>query len=245
MTHAVVSQQFGMSEMQQMANAFAKSQFFGVKTPEQAFALMLIAQAEGRHPATIAQEYDVIQGRPALKSMSALARFQTAGGTIQWTERTDKRCAAVFSHPQGGELEVSWDWTRASAAGLTGKDNWKKFPAQMLSARVVAEGVRAVFPACLNGFYLAEEVKDFDPPRGRIQNQEPSAPIEPEQVQMADPVRVERLMAAIAALNVSEDEIDEVLAGEKVLEMTYPTFVKMSELYKLHAAKQEPKEGAE
>jgi hypothetical protein len=32
----------------------------------------------------------------------------------------------------------------------------------MLSARVVAEGVRAVFPACLNGVYLAEEVQDFD-----------------------------------------------------------------------------------
>ena len=32
----------------------------------------------------------------------------------------------------------------------------------MLSARVVAEGVRAVFPACLNGVYLAEEVADFD-----------------------------------------------------------------------------------
>ena len=32
----------------------------------------------------------------------------------------------------------------------------------MLSARVVAEGVRAVFPACLCGVYLAEEVADFD-----------------------------------------------------------------------------------
>ena len=26
----------------------------------------------------------------------------------------------------------------------------------------MAEGVRAVFPACLNGVYLAEEVQDFD-----------------------------------------------------------------------------------
>jgi hypothetical protein len=32
----------------------------------------------------------------------------------------------------------------------------------MLSARVVAEGVRACYPACLNGVYLAEEVQDFD-----------------------------------------------------------------------------------
>ncbi|CAB4152665.1 hypothetical protein UFOVP602_17 [uncultured Caudovirales phage] len=236
----VVNQQFGMSEMQQMAKAFAASQFFGVKTQEQAFALMLIAQAEGRHPATIAQEYDVIQGRPALKSLSALARFQTAGGTIQWTERTDKRCAAIFSHPQGGELEVCWDWARASAAGLTGKDNWKKFPAQMLSARVVAEGVRAVFPACLNGFYLAEEVKDFEPRKpSQIQSQAPI--VETESIQMADQVRVERLMTAIAALEIPEDEIDAALNGEKVLEMTYQTFLAVGELYKKYA----PKEGAD
>jgi hypothetical protein len=51
---------------------------------------------------------------------------------------------------------------RANAAGLTGKATWRQYPDQMLSARVVAEGVRAVFPACLNGVYLAEEVQDFD-----------------------------------------------------------------------------------
>lgn len=158
---------FPTNEVKQMAQAVACSGLFGVKSPEQAFALMLVAQAEGRHPATVAQEYDIIQGRPALKSQSALARFQAAGGRIQWTERTDSACAAIFAHPSGGELEIRWDMARAQAAGLTGKDNWRKFPAQMLSARVVAEGVRAVFPACLNGVYLSEEVQDFDPPKPR------------------------------------------------------------------------------
>ena len=69
----------------------------------------------------------------------------------------------MLSHPQGGECEITWSLERATKAGLTGKDNWKKFPAQMLSARVVAEGVRAVFPACLNGLYIAEEVQDMEP----------------------------------------------------------------------------------
>lgn len=104
-----------------------------------------------------------IQGRPALKSQATLARFQAAGGRIQWTKRSDTECSAVFSHPQGGDCEITWSIERASKAGLVGKDNWKKFPAQMLSARVVAEGVRAVFPACLNGLYIAEEVQDMEP----------------------------------------------------------------------------------
>ncbi len=148
-----------MSEIKQMAGVMAT--LFN-KKPEDLMALMLLAQAEGKHPAIAAQEYDIINGRPALNSKSALARFQSAGGTISWTKRTDTEASAVFSHKAGGSLEITWTMDRAKNAGLTTKDNWRKFPAQMLSARVVAEGVRAVFPACLSGLYTVEEVQDFD-----------------------------------------------------------------------------------
>lgn len=171
MNQITTTHEYPIQEVERMAKAIAGCGLFGVKTPDQAFALMLIAQAEGRHPATVAQDYDIIQGRPALKSQSALARFQAAGGRIQWTERGPTACAAEFAHPQGGTLTIRWTMERAQAAQLTGKDNWRKFPDQMLSARVVAEGVRAVFPACLNGVYLAEEVADFDTPRAPIRTE--------------------------------------------------------------------------
>lgn len=153
---------YAMNDLTVMAKAISKSNLFGIKEESQVFALMLIAQAEGKHPATVAQEYDIIQGRPAIKSQNALARFQTAGGSIQWLKRSDTEAEAEFIHAQGGRVVINWTIERAKAAMLTGKDNWKKFPAQMLSARVVAEGVRACFPACLNGLYLSEEVRDFD-----------------------------------------------------------------------------------
>jgi len=158
---AVINNQ-SVSDIEIMAKAITKSGLFGIKTPDQAVALMLVAQSEGRHPASVASEFDIIQGRPALKSQAALARFQAAGGKIQWTSRGPSKCSAKFSHAQGGELEITWTMERAQSAGLTGKATWKQYPDQMLSARVVAEGVRAVFPACLNGVYLAEEVQDFD-----------------------------------------------------------------------------------
>lgn len=145
-----------------MAKAITKSGLFGIKSPEQAVALMLVAQSEGRHPASVASEFDIIQGRPALKSQAALARFQAAGGKIQWVERTDSKASAKFSHAQGGELLVEWTIEQARDAGLTNKQTWKQYARAMLSARVVAEGVRACYPACLNGVYLAEEVQDFD-----------------------------------------------------------------------------------
>lgn len=147
------------NEIEKMAAVLSKNKMFG-KTLEEMLPLMLIAQAEGKHPALAAQEWDIIQGRPALKSTSALARFQNAGGKVQWTTRTDTKAAATFSHPAGGTVEIVWTIDRAKQAQLTGKDNWRKFPAQMLSARVAAEGVRACFPAALSGFYVCEEVED-------------------------------------------------------------------------------------
>lgn len=150
------------ADIRSMAEVMGKTGMFG-KTPEQLLPLMLIAQAEHKHPAIAAQEYDIIQGRPAINSKSALARFQAAGGRIQWGDRTDAVCTATFAHPQGGELTITWTMDRAQKAGLTNKDNWKKYPTQMLSARVIAEGVRAVFPACLSGMYTAEEVQDMPP----------------------------------------------------------------------------------
>jgi hypothetical protein len=75
--------------MQTMAGALAKSGLFGVKTSDQALALMLVAQAEGRHPGSVASDYHIIQGRASLKSDSMLARFQQAGGRVEWHDPTN------------------------------------------------------------------------------------------------------------------------------------------------------------
>lgn len=188
----------GVNDLQVMAKAMADTKMFGFKTQPEAFALMLIAQAEGRHPATIAQDYDVIQGRPAIKSSAALARFQLAGGTVRWIASNATEAEAEFSHPKGGTLAIRWDMARAAAAQLAGKDNWKKFPDQMLRARCASEGVRAVFPACLNGMYVSEEVQDFEPrePRSepRAQNQRKLDPAKA--VDQAPPPPVDPVQAA-------------------------------------------------
>lgn len=149
-------------DMERMAKAIADSGLFGVTEPTKAFALMLVAQAQGLHPAQAAMDYNVIQGRPALKADAMMARFQKSGGKVDWSDYTDTKVTGVFSHPQGGSVEVSWDMDRAKAAGLGGKDNWKKWPRQMLRARVISEGIRTTFPGVTSGFYAEEEVQDFD-----------------------------------------------------------------------------------
>ncbi len=151
-----------VSDIEKMATAIASSNFFGMKTKEQAMALMFIAQAEGKHPATAAQEYHVIQGKPALKADAMMARFQAAGGKVEWKEYTDKEVTGVFSHAQGGSVTITWTIEMATAAKLTGKDTWKQYPRQMLRARVISEGIRTVYPGVAVGVYTPEEVQDFD-----------------------------------------------------------------------------------
>jgi len=160
-----VNTQVALGDMQVMASAIVKSGLFGMKTPDQALALMIVATAEGRHPGSVASDYHIIQGRASLKADSMLARFQQSGGRVEWHDHTNEMVSATFSHPQGGSLRIDWDMARARSAGLGTKDNWRSYPRQMLRARVISEGVRAVFPAVLNGMYTPEEVQEFDAPR--------------------------------------------------------------------------------
>ena len=146
-----------------MAQAIAESKLFGIQTPAQALALGLLCQAEGRHPAEAARDYHIIGGKPSLKSEAMLARFQQAGGRVEWHEYTHESVSGTFSHPQGGTLKVSWTIKDAERAGLTGNPTWKKFPRQMLKARCISEAVRGIFPGVLSGLYAPEEVQEFGP----------------------------------------------------------------------------------
>jgi hypothetical protein len=156
-----VQNQIAMTDMERMAQSIAKSGLFGMKNADQAIALMIVAQSEGRHPGSVAKEYHIIQGRPALRSDAMLARFQASGGSVKWGERTDKSVTGTFSHAQGGDLTLTWTIDDAKRAGIYG-NQWLKYPRQMLTARVISEGVRAVFPAVVAGVYTPEEVQDFD-----------------------------------------------------------------------------------
>lgn len=150
-----------VQDIERMAQAVASSNMFGIKNVEQGVALMLIAQAEGMHPAIAARDYHVVQNRPVLKADAMLARFQQAGGSVAWKVYTDTEVTGIFTHPQGGSLELTWTFEQAKKIGLTGKDNWRNYPRAMLRARVISEGIRTVYPGCVVGVYTPEEVEDF------------------------------------------------------------------------------------
>lgn len=160
--HSTPAPRRSFDEIMRMAETIAKSRLFGVTQVDQVVALMLMAEAEGRHVASAMQDYSVIQGKPSLKAEAMLARFQQAGGKVKWTCLTDERVAAIFSHAQCEPVEIDWDLDRAKRAQLA-NPMWKKYPRQMLRARVISEGVRTAYPGVLGGLYAPEEQIDFEP----------------------------------------------------------------------------------
>lgn len=191
-----------------MAKAIAESKLFGIQTPAQALALGLLCQAEGRHPAEAARDYHIINGKPSLKSEAMLARFQQAGGKVDWHEYTHESVSGTFTHPQGGSLKVSWTMQDATRAGLTGNPTWKKFPRQMLKARCISEAVRGIFPGVLSGLYAPEEVQEFTPVQ---------AVTEPEPLQIEEPKEEpkQEIPEQISAINLMDRLLSEKTKTQK------------------------------
>lgn len=145
-----------------MAKRVFQSGMFGAKNENQIYALMLISEAEGIHPMKAVQQYHIINGKPALKSNEVLARFQKSGGKVKWIQSNDEVAEATFYHEQGGEITLKWDIEKAKKAGIYDSNpTWKKYPSNMLRARLVTDGVNAVYPVCLGGAITESQAQDI------------------------------------------------------------------------------------
>lgn len=204
-----------VNDLQVMAVSIAKSGLFGAKNPDQALALMLIAQAEGMHPAIAARDYDIIQGRPAKKAEAMLRDFLASGGRVEWHELSDAKADATFSHPAGGTVRIDWDMERAKRAGLTSKDNWNKFRRAMLRSRCVSEGIRTVCPSATSGMYAPEEA-------GEIPEVAPPPLTRPEPKDMGEAVVVPLLGDVIAQIEAAQtsDDLDALRDAIRALPQT-------------------------
>jgi len=222
-----------VNEISQMANAVAKSGLFGVKTPEQAMALMLVAQAEGLHPAMAARDYHVIQGKPSLKADAMMARFQAAGGSVSFDTYTEEAVKATFKHPQGGQLELEWTIEMARKAGLTNKDVWKQYPRAMLRSRVISEGIRTIFPGVAVGVYTPEEIENFDVKISKEKKVKGEQEIIKEGCSDQEKIESEMMDNFLDEISLAQNEIDfEVLATQYKNEFSPQSKTKYKQIVK-------------
>jgi hypothetical protein len=198
-------------QMERMAHSLVKSRMFGLENVDQAMSLMAIAQSEGRHPATIARDFHIIEGKPAKKPEAMLRDFVAGGGRVEWHALDDTVADATFSHPAGGTVRITWDMPRAMNAGLLGRkgDMYKKYPRAMLRSRTVSEGIRSVGPFATSGVYTPDEVRDMAveatmsndlDPQPEIKDVSPGRPGQPRK--LAEGVVADHLAAIDAAADL-------------------------------------------
>ena len=158
-----------MSAIKTLGRSIFLSGIFGLDKPEQGEILAMQCMVEKKSPLELARTYHFIQGQLAIRSDALLAKFHQAGGTVDWTERTDEKVKATF-RKGSSSADIVADLKEYVGNGTALgkdkqlKDNWKKWPRRMLTARAISEGVRLIAPECCFGTYTVEEL-DATPSR--------------------------------------------------------------------------------
>lgn len=158
-----------MSAIKTLGLSIFKSGIFGLDKPEQGEILAMQCMVEKKSPLELARTYHFIQGQLAIRSDALLAKFHQAGGSVDWTERTDEKVRATFRKGTASadivaDLKEYVGNGTALGKDKQLKDNWKKWPRRMLTARAISEGVRLIAPECCFGTYTVEEL-DATPSR--------------------------------------------------------------------------------
>jgi len=160
-----------LAAIKTLGGAIFKSGIFGLDKPEQGEILAMQCLAERKSPLELARTYHFIQGQLAIRSDALLAKFHQIGGSVEWTNRSDLCVIATFRKGKSEAVitasikEYIENGTATKADGKTLKDNWKKWPRRMLTARAISEGVRLIAPECCFGVYVAEEIVDANIPQ--------------------------------------------------------------------------------
>lgn len=154
-----------------------------VQTPEAAFAIIATGRELGLTAMQSLRSIHVIEGKPTLSADLILALVKSRRDVCAWfmlVESTDQ--VAHYRTQRIGEPEptnMSFTIDDAQRAGVTGKDNWRKYPAAMLRARCIAALSRAVYPDLTLGIYESDELEPAPPvqvPEGQRYTAQP-API--------------------------------------------------------------------
>ncbi len=155
----------------------------GVQRPEAAFAIIAAGRELGLTAMQSLRSIHIIEGKPTLSADLVAALCKSRPDICQYfrlVESTDK--VARYETLRRGEpcpTPMSFTWEDATRAGVTGKDNWKKYPAAMLRARCITALARAVYPDLAMGVYDPDEVTPEPVYAGPAQVISPVAKTEP------------------------------------------------------------------
>ena len=105
----------------------------------------------------------VVNGRTSMSAELMRERAIGAGYRIEIASEDAEQCAVAIWHISDPDYrhEETFLMEDARKAGLAGKDNWKKYPKQMMRARATANAVRWFAPQALAGCVERNEAEDI------------------------------------------------------------------------------------
>lgn len=180
------------------------------RDPEADMMVVLLAAHDlGLNATTALQKIHVIDGKPSMAAEMMRMLIRRDGHDI-WSEverdDDDKAVAVTWygtrkDDPNQRVHEGRYTLTDATLAHLLGKDNWKKQPEDMLSARATSRLARKAFEDCLAGVsYTPEEITI-------VENEAPSATVAATSDAPLSEQHLEGLRATIGKLTDNEQEI--------------------------------------
>jgi hypothetical protein len=144
------------------------------KKPNEALLVAMKANDMGLSFTEALEQVYVINGKTAIQGQLMLSKIRKEGHRV--TIKENSKTKAVIECQRKDEKDPSlwsFDLEDAKAANLLSKDNWRKYPSDMLLWRAVARACRFQFSDCVGGSaHLPDEigvdeerdVSNFTPP---------------------------------------------------------------------------------
>ena len=144
--------------LQKVAVGLFKSGMFpNAKNEFGAFAIVEYGHELGIPPMMALKNINIISGQLACNAQLMLSMAMSRGVTYRVISETDKGATIEFKR---GDItyKATFNEDDAKAAGLTGKDNWKKYARDMYFWRAAAKGIRRIAPDAVLGLYTKDEI---------------------------------------------------------------------------------------
>jgi hypothetical protein len=155
-----IYQQF--DQLEKAARALQASGYFkDVTTQAQAIVKVMAGAELGLPPFASMTGIHIIQGKPVLGA-NVIATLVKNDPRYNYRVREASDTTCNIEWFEDGKLAGASTFTMAEAktAGLTGKDNWAKYPSDMLFARAISRGARRFAPGIFGGspIYTPDEM---------------------------------------------------------------------------------------
>lgn len=147
-----------------LAKMLANSRLYSAYgSPEAIMAIVLRGRALGLDATTALASFHVIEGKPSMSAALMIGLVHRSGKALFFDciDSTSEKAVWVTKRV-GSQHEARNTFTMDDArrAGLGGKGNWSKYPAEMLRWRAASALARMVYPDIVAGLYTPDELTD-------------------------------------------------------------------------------------